>query len=211
MFYEAAAALKEEIRRRGGQQPLWCTETGVPCPSFYSWLPAQGPAFSDRAAVATLVKGLTLLFAAGVDRAYYYYVGSLDGGTGYPSYILNSGYSLLDFDGSPKPTLPALAQAIAMLGEVTEPSDLSTPALRAYAFRRPNGYVAVAWARGGGAPSPAPLALAAPGAPTVRDVMGASLAAPVTLGDQPIYLLAATRKALARALRAEPTPELDAR
>jgi hypothetical protein len=87
--------------------------------------------------------------------------------------------------------------------------DLSTPALRAYAFRRPNGYVAVAWARGGSAPSPEPLALAGPGAPTLRDVMGASLASPVTVGDQPIYLLAATREALARALRAEPTAQLD--
>jgi hypothetical protein len=39
--------------------------------------------------------------------------------------------------------------------------------------------------------------------------MGASLAPPVTISDQPIYLLAATREALARALRAEPTPKLE--
>src|SRR5260370_27918343 len=66
--YRAAAALQEEIRSRGGKQPLWCTETGVPCPSFYSWLPAEGPRFGRRAAVGTLVKGLTLMLAAGVDR-----------------------------------------------------------------------------------------------------------------------------------------------
>ena len=38
-----------------------------------------------------------------------------------------------------------------MLGDASEPRDLSTPALRAYAFRRKDGYVAVAWARAGGA------------------------------------------------------------
>src|SRR5205807_9015046 len=115
--YRAAAALQEEIRSRGGKQPLWCTETGVPCPSFYSWLPAEGPRFGRRAAVGTLVKGLTLMLAAGVDRTYYYYVGHLKGGWGYPSRILNSSYALLDYDGSPKPTFPAFAQAIAMLGD----------------------------------------------------------------------------------------------
>ena len=209
--HEAARALKAEIQRRGGRQPLWCTEAGVPCPSFYSWLPAQGPLFSDRAAVATLVKGLTLMFAAGVERVYYYHVGNLYGGSGYLSRILNSGYTLLDYDGSPKPTLPALAQAIAMLGDAAEPSDLSTPALRAYAFRRKNGYVAVAWARGGRAPLPSPLPLTGPGAPAVRDVMGASLAAPVTVGNQPIYLLAPTRAALVRTLGADQSQELDTR
>ena len=167
-FFHAASALKEEIRRRGGQQPLWCTETGIVCPSFYSWLPKQGPRFDGRTASTTLVKGLTLLFAAGVDRAYYYYTGSLFGGSGYPSRILNSGYSLLDFDGSPKPTLPALAQVAAMLGSVSEPSDLSTPTLRAYAFRRNDGYVAVVWARGGTTPSPAPLNLSGRSAPRAR-------------------------------------------
>ena len=98
-----------------------------------------------------------------------------------------------------------------MLGDAAEPSDLSTPALRAYAFRRKNGYVAVAWARGGGAPLPSPLPLTGPGAPAVRDVMGASLAAPVTVGNQPIYLLAPTRAALVRTLGADQSQELDTR
>ena len=66
--------------------------------------------------------------------------------------MLNGAYTLLDYDGSPKPTLPALAQAIAMLGDATEPADLSNPALRAYVFRRLGAaqgsrFVAVAWAR----------------------------------------------------------------
>jgi glycosyl hydrolase family 39 (putative alpha-L-iduronidase)/carbohydrate binding protein with CBM4/9 domain len=199
-FYQAAVDLEQNIQRYGGQQPLWCTETGVPCPSFYSWLPAQGPRFSSRVAVATLVKGLTLAFAAGVERVYYYHVGQSEGGSGCPSRMLNAGYSLLDYDGSPKPTLPALAEATAMLGDATEPSDLSSPSLRAYAFRHKGGYVAVAWARGGAAPTPAPLALAGPAAPAARDVMGAPLPSPVTIGDQPIYLVAETREALARAL-----------
>ena len=76
--------------------------------------------------------------------------------------------------------------------------------------------MAVAWARGGGAgqgralPLP-PLPLTGPGAPAVRDVMGASLAAPVTVGNQPIYLLAPTRAALVRTLGADQSQELDTR
>ena len=54
-------------------------------PQLLSWLPKQGPRFDGRTASTTLVKGLTLLFAAGVDRADYYYTGSLFGGSGYPS------------------------------------------------------------------------------------------------------------------------------
>src|SRR5206468_788575 len=99
----------------------------------------------------------------------------LEGGSGYPSRILNSAYSLLDYDGAPKPTLPALAQAAAMLGDTTEPTDLSNAALRTYAFRRKGGYVAVVWARGGAAPTPAPLDLSGPGAPHAQDLMGAVL------------------------------------
>ena len=200
--FGAAAALRDEIERHGGHQPLWCTETGVPCPSFYSWLPKQGPRFTDRAAVATLVKGLTLMSAAGVERVYYYYVGQLEGGIGYPSLMLNSAFSLLDYDGSPKQTMPALAQAVAMLDDAREPVDLSTPALRAYSFRRKEGYVAVAWARGGAAPTPPPLTLTGPAAPLARDAMGAPLASPVTIDDRPIYLLAESREALVRALGA---------
>jgi hypothetical protein len=206
-IYQVARNLRAEIQRRGGRQPLWCTETGVPCPSFYSWLPEQGPLFSHRAAVATLVKGLTLMFAAGVDRAYYYNVGGLYGGPGYLSRLLNSSYTLLDYDGSPKPTLPALAQVVAMLGDAGEPSDISTPTVRAYAFRRASGYVAVAWARRGSAPAPSTLTLTGPGAPAARDAMGAALSSPVTIGDQPIYLLAHSREALARAVAADSPSE----
>jgi hypothetical protein len=199
-FFQAAAGLKDAIRRHGGQQPLWCTETGMPCPSFYSWLPKQGPRYSGTVAAATLVKGLTLAFAAGVDRAYYYYAGSLEGGSGYPSRILNSAYSLLDYDGSPKPTLPALAEAVAMLGGTSESADLSTPSLRAYAFRRKEGYVAVIWARGGAAPTPAPLDLSGQ---VARDLMGAALTSPVTVEDRPIYLLASSREAIAHVLEGD--------
>jgi hypothetical protein len=199
-FFRVAAALKEEIRRRGGHQPLWCTETGMPCPSHYSWLPAQGPPFSDRVAAATLVKGLTLLFAAGVDRAYYYYSGSLLGGSGCPSRILDSAYSLLDYDGSPKLTLPALAQATGMLGDAREPADLSTPTLRAYAFRRKSGYVAVVWSRGGASSTSSPLRLANRATPAAYDMLGAPLSSPITVDDRPIYLLADSRAALARIL-----------
>jgi hypothetical protein len=203
-FFNAAVALKEEIRRRGGHQPLWCTETGIACPSFYSWLPKQGPRFSGREAADTLVKGLTLLFAAGVDRAYYYYTGSLFGGSGYPSRILNSAYSLLDYDGSPKPILPALAQAVAMLGNAAEPTDLSTSTLRAYSFRRKAGYVAVVWARGTTTSASASVALGGQESLQAFDMMGAALPSPVTVDDRPVYLLASSREALTRALTAEP-------
>jgi hypothetical protein len=202
VFYRNAVALRKEIRRRGGRQPLWCTETGVPCPSFYSWLPEQGPRFSDRAAVATMVKGLTLLLAAGVERVYYYQVGGLKSNPGYAHRMLNFPYTLLDYDGAPKPILPAFAQAVAMLGDVTDADDLSTPQVRAYAFHRPRApeaerFVAVVWTRSG---SPPPLELSGADAPVARDCMGAALSAPVPLGDQPLYLLAGSREALTHAL-----------
>lgn len=209
-LYRSAAALREAIERRGGHQPLWCTETGVICPSAYSWLPVQGPHFSGRIAAGTLVKGMTLLLAAGVEHVYYYYIGSLQGGSGYPSRILSSASALLDYDGAPKPTLPALAQAMAMLGDAGEPSDLSTPTLRAYAFRRgaaeaarpaqpEQQFVAVVWSRGGAEALQRPAVTTARGL-SARDVMGAPLAFPVTLDDRPVYLLADSRESLAQAL-----------
>jgi hypothetical protein len=203
-FYRGPAALREEIRRRGGQQPVWCTETGIHCPSFYSWLPKEGPRFSGQVAAAALVKGLTLQLAAGVERIYYYQIGGVEWGQGYPSRLLNSAYTLLDFDGSPKPTLPAMAQAIAMLGDAAEPADLSGGALRAYLFRREGvekggRFVVVAWARGA---EPVPVELTGSASITAFDLMGAAVPAPVRLGSRPIYLLADSREALARALGA---------
>jgi Glycosyl hydrolases family 39 len=203
-FYQAAVTLRDEIRRRGGRQPLWCSETGCKCPSFYSWLPKQNPLGSGRVAVGTLVKGLTLLTAAGVERTYYYQMGGVDSGQGYLSRMLNAAYTLLDYDGSPKPTLPALAQVIAMLGDATEPADLSNPALRAYVFRRlgaPQGsrFVAVAWARGA---EPVSLEPESEGSVRVMDALAAPVSGPVIVDDRPIYLLADSREALARALGA---------
>jgi hypothetical protein len=205
-FYQAAVDLRAEIRRRNGRQPLWCTESGVPCPSFYSWLPKEGPRYDGRVAVATLVKGLTLALAAGVERVYYYHMGGLEWGQGYPSRILNAGYTLLDYDGSPKPTLPALAQAVYLLGDASAPVELSTPDLRVFTFRRAHAapgetYVAVLWPRGDTPRSFVPLAGSSV---RPRDAMGAPLASPLTLDERPIYLLAATREALVHALAAPP-------
>ncbi len=205
LFYRSAAALRDEIRDRGGRQPVWCTETGIACPSFYSWLPKQGPRFSDRVAVGALVKGVTLLLAADVERVYYYHMGGLEWGHGYPSRMLNAAYTLLDYDGAPKATLPALAQATAMLGDAGEPADLSTPALRAYAFHRAHAaaasaYVAVVWARN--SDSARSFSLPPHSPVTLLDAMGARLTTPTGLDDRPIYLLARTRTALEQAITA---------
>lgn len=212
-FYRSAASLREEVRRRGGRQPIWCTETGISCPSFYSWLPKDGPLFSGQVAAEALVKGLALQLAAGVERIYYYQLGGIEWGQGYPSRMLNSAYTLLDFDGSPKPTLPAMAQAIAMLGNAAEPADLSTKPLRAYLFRREQGekgrrFVAVAWTRGA---DPVPVELTGSAAITALDLMGAAVPAPLSLGSRPIYLLADSREALERALGAAKGRQASAR
>jgi hypothetical protein len=198
-FYHTAAGLRDQIRRRGGAQPLWCTETGVRCPGFFSWLPKQGPAYSGQVAVETLVKGLTLALAGGAERIYYYHMGGLEWEPGYPSRMLNGAYTLLDYDGSPKPTLPALAQLVAMLGDSTAPADLTTPALRAYLFQRQESdklgrFVAVVWARG-----ETPVRLQASGA-SVRalDPMGAAVALPAAVAQRPVYLLSDSREALVK-------------
>jgi hypothetical protein len=212
-FYRGPGELREEIRRRGGRQPIWCTETGIYCPSFYSWLPKDGPRHSGSAAAAALVKGLTLQLAAGVERIYYYQIGGVEWGQGYPSRMLNSAYTLLDYDGSPKLTLPAMAQAIAMLGAAAEPADLSTPTLRAYLFRREHGekggrFAAVAWARDA---NPVPVELTGSAAIAAYDLMGAAVPAPLKVGSRPVYLLADSREALTRALKAAEGGQLSAR
>jgi hypothetical protein len=140
-------------------------------------------------------------------------MGGIEWGQGYPSRMLNAGYTLLDFDGSPKLTLPAMAQAIAMLGSAAEPADLSTRSVRAYVFRREGvekggRFVAVAWARGA---EPVPVELTGNAAITAFDLMGAAVPPPLSLSGRPVYLLADSREALARALKATEGGQLSAR
>lgn len=137
-------ALRGKLNLLGAQKSeIWNTEGGTQCPSFYSWLGAEE---RSRAAARTVAKTLVLNKANGVKRYFYYHVWQEQGAPRMFDWLLENNWSLLDYDGSGKPTLGALA-ACAQSLEGAEPiARAETPALKAYVFKKGTGCVIAAWA-----------------------------------------------------------------
>lgn len=121
---------------------VWNTEGGTQCPSFYSWLGAEERA---RAASRTLAKTLILNKIAGVKRYFYYHVWQEVGAPRMFDWLLANNWSLLDYDGSPKPTLAALAACAQNLEGAQPFARCETPGLKAYIFKKGTGAVIAAW------------------------------------------------------------------
>lgn len=187
---------------------VWNTEGGTQCPSFYSWLGAEERA---RAAARTLAKTLVLNKANGVKHFFYYHVWQEIGAPRMFDWLLSNNWSLLDYDGSPKPTLGALATCARNIDGADAISRVETPALKAYVFKKGTGAVIAAW-------SPAALAMDRnlvlgihPWRIKVENLMGntrgtiAGKGAITTIGvhDEPIYIRVSDTDAsvVARALK----------
>ena len=180
--------LRELMAKRGKVKPIWNTEGGVACPTFYSWLPPNGWPCTPREAAATYTKCVTLMMAAGVKRWCYYFVGWPAGGRGDYYLLLNTPYVQIDFDGSPKATLLAQSAAAQVLDGAHFVLEASTERTRAYVFERGQDAIAVAWARHDGHP----VTLALPkGEVALLGMMANPLpqARGLQLGADPVYLI----------------------
>ncbi len=188
--------LRSLMAKHGTVKPIWNTEGGVACPTFYSWLPPDGWPCTPREAAATYTKCVTLLLAAGVKRWCYYFAGWPGGGRGDYYQLLNTPYVQIDFDGSPKATLLAQSAAAQMLDGAQFVSDCSTRTRRAYLFQRGPDAVAVLWAKGVGAAREPPL-LSIPAGVRAFNMMAAPLAAngSVSVTTEPVYVVAPGRTA----------------
>ena len=176
------------MAKHGTVKPIWNTEGGVACPTFYSWLPPNGAPCTPREAAATYTKCVALMMAADVKHWCYYFVGWAWGGRGDYYRLLNTPYVQIDFDGSPKATLIAQSAAAQMLDGARFVADASTADLRAYLFQRGPDAVAILWAKREG--QPVRLALPKPGA-RLYNMMGAPLEQQtLALTTEPIYLVA---------------------
>ncbi|HIE51245.1 MAG TPA: hypothetical protein EYP85_05760 [Armatimonadetes bacterium] len=179
--------MQELMREYGEEKPIWHTEGGVACPTFYSWLPPNGWRWDVRTAAATVTKCVTLLKSAGVEKWFYYYVGYAWGGRGNYYTLLNTPYIQIDFDGSPKATLLAQAAAATFLDGAQFREKVTAGPLRAYIFAREGDTVAVVWREGAGTGPK----LRRPREVHLYDLMGAERAAEEgwMLTAEPVYLV----------------------
>jgi len=187
------ARLRELMAKHGKVKPIWNTEGGVACPTFYSWLPPNGWPCTPREAAATYTKCVTLMMAADVKRWCYYFVGWPDGGRGDYYRLLNTPYVQIDFDGSPKATLLAQSAAAQMLDGASFVSEASTDRLRAYLFQRGADAVAVLWARS----EAKPVTVSLPGGLRAYNMMASppQAKAGLSVTADPVYIVGPGRRA----------------
>lgn len=153
----------------GAGLPLWNTETGIACPPFHSDLGAQEAA---RQAATELGRLVVLLRAAGVQRAFYYRVWHERGSERLLEGALTDNWSLLDHEGSGKPTLAVLATCARLLDDALPEGRVESGRIRAYVFRRGAQSLLAAWRSGPAAGNPV-LRLRIPVARVRRiDLMG---------------------------------------
>lgn len=136
-------SLRGKLSLVGGEKiPLWNTEGGTSCPSYYSWLGAEE---QSRAAARTVAKTLILTRASGVRRYFYYHVWQENGGSRLFDYAFANNWSLLDYDGSGKPALGALGACAQNLDGAAPAGRVETAALKAYVFRRGSETIVALW------------------------------------------------------------------
>lgn len=174
------AGLRAIMRAHGGEKPIWVTETG-------KW---GGSPAERRETAGWLIKQLTILRSAGVDRVYWYLA---------HDYADADGMGLLRAPDSPfgayapNPAYVTYATLIRELGDARfVRREATDPRTRLYLFERAGREIRVGWSSAGeteltfsgdaglslltGEGRPAPLA-------------GAEAGWPVTLTAQPLYLI----------------------
>ncbi|MBC7288419.1 MAG: hypothetical protein H5T86_10335, partial [Armatimonadetes bacterium] len=186
--------------------PIWDTEGGVGCPSFYSWLPPDGWSVSSQDAASTVVKACAQLMGQGVEKWFYYFVGFSQGGSNSYYRMNNISYVEMDIDGSPKATLLAHAAAARLLDERPFVSRIVARGWTAYVFDDRGKGLAVVWARQENGSHPTELLDlgSVVGPVEVIDLMGRSKGSmsAIELDVTPVYLRStASPTALAKALR----------
>jgi hypothetical protein len=173
--------------------PIWNSEGGIGCPSFYSWLPKDGYSWGWAEAAAAVPKAVAQMMSQRVEKWFYYFIGYANGTWG-PFYRMNNiAYVETDVDGSPKATLLAHAAAARFLDERSFIGRIVGPHVVAYVFQGKGQATALTWARAGENEN-SEVELAVPGECTVYDLMGRQMQVGnrLRLTDCPVYLVAKT-------------------
>lgn len=119
--------------RNKPQAPIWLTETG--------WDTIGGHFVSEKQQAAYLVRAAVIALSGGIDKLFIYREGD-SGNTLYAS------CGLFRKDGTPKPSMPAVANLLKQIGNATPLGRVpqADPAQYAYLFRQPDrNYLLVAW------------------------------------------------------------------
>ena len=188
--------MRGKIDAAGGKDaPLWMTEGGSACPSFYAWLGGRDQA---RAAAETVAKHLTQTKALGVETFFYYYAWQ-EVGSPRMFHGLASGWyvhPLLEYDGSPKTAYAAYSAAAHLLTGARPVGQVEQGRLRVYVFQRGDDAVLALWARDA-LVEPARLSVELGDATRLYDLMGAEqpvqrdgVRCVLELGSAPVYLVA---------------------
>jgi len=194
--------MRARIDAGGGQRlPLWMTEGGTACPSYYGWLGRRDQA---RAAAETVAKHLTQTKALGAETFFYYYAWQ-EIGSPRMFHGLASGWyvhPLLEYDGSPKTSYAAYAGAAHLLTGGKPAGQTEPGRFRVYAFQREGEAVLALWARDA---LVEPAVLSVDLGPEARqfDLMGAEQPLRVDEGKSVLELTSAPIYLIVRGLPAE--------
>lgn len=207
---EQVRYLRGLLREKGrGEVPIWNSEGGIGCPSFYSWAPTDGQRYGWDEAAAAVPKAVVEMMGAGVEKWFYYFIGYAAGSWDGYYRMNNIAYVETDVDGSPKPTLLAHAAAARLLDESVFVDRVVGEGAVAYVFERGGEATAVAWARPREEEG-AETRVVAEGLRgcEVYDVMGrraakGSVEEEVTLTGMPVYLVGKMTGARMRGLMRE--------
>lgn len=170
-FAEDIAWLRDQMRLRGGEKPLWNTEEGISTTSFLDTYregyTESGAVYHFREAAYRLVKTYVVQFAHGVEKVFYYDLlrpsrePFLSEAKEHPV-----GSRLVEIGGSLKPLAVAHATTATWLDETTFSESFRWGDVGwAYVFCRGEERVVVAWSR-------EPMTFPGVGSWRVVDVMG---------------------------------------
>ena len=171
--------------------PVWMTEGGCSCPSYYWWLDRRDQA---RAAAETVAKHLIETKGLGIARYFYYHTWQEIGSPRMFHWLFANHWVLLEYDGSPKTIYAAYSGAAHELANAKPAGTLARGKVRAYAFARGQDTVLALWAKDS-LTQPTVLAVDLGAGVTVRDMMGVDMAAKreagkcvLALQSAPVYV-----------------------
>jgi hypothetical protein len=140
--------MRQRIDAAGGRTlPIWNTEGGTACPSYYWWFERREQA---KAAAETVAKDLIESKSVGVEAFFYYHAWQELGAPRMFHGLTGGWYThpLLEYDGSPKPIYGSYAAAAHFLTGGKPAGSVEKDTYRIYAFQRQEEAILALWARG---------------------------------------------------------------
>ena len=138
--------IRDKMEAAGGRHlPIWMTEGGTFCPSWYWWM---GRRDSARGAAETVAKHLIETKSLGATTSFYYHAWQEIGSPRMFHWLLHNHWVLLEYDGSPKVNYAAYSGAAHQLAHARPFGAIERGHFRLHVFERGEEVIAAAWARG---------------------------------------------------------------